>query len=133
MHISTWFILEGLFVTFLYSLGAYVIIILVKGLIMVNCIIKGLICNFWNYKSVKCKSDMFGLCDFYMSVIMCLVSFVTPNLFKLTLLTLKHVRWPNETLILENNYKRKSVINEAVKLDIGKSVIYENLLILKIC
>ena len=67
----------------LYSCGAYVIIILVKGLIMVNYIIKGLICNFWNYGGVKCKSDMSGLCDFYMSVIMCLVSCVTLNLLNL--------------------------------------------------
>ena len=32
--------------SFLYSCGVYVIIILVKGLIMVNCIIKGLIVTF---------------------------------------------------------------------------------------
>ena len=34
--------------SFLYSCDAYVIIILVNGLNMVNWIIKGLICNFGN-------------------------------------------------------------------------------------
>ena len=44
--------------------------------------------------------------------------FVTPQLIKLTQLTLKHIREPNETLISENCYKRKSETLEAMKLDI---------------
>ena len=43
---------------------------------------------------------------------------VTPELVKLTQLTLKHIRKPNETLISENCYKRKSETLEAMKLDI---------------
>ena len=44
--------------------------------------------------------------------------FMTPQLIKLTQLTLKHIREPNETLILENCYKRKSESLEAMKLDV---------------
>ena len=42
---------------------------------------------------------------------------VTPQLIKLPHLTLKHIREPNETLISENCYKKKSESLETMKLE----------------
>ena len=91
--------------SFYDSCGACMIIVWIKELIMKSYVNKGLKCNFWNYEGIKCKSDMFDLCDFYLNDMMCIFSFVTPQLIKMIPVTLKHVLWPNKTLISETDYK----------------------------